>query len=91
MSVRPDVTVIIPAFNAGRFLHATLESVMAQAGVETEVVVVDDGSSDDTIAMVRTFGSRVRLIEGPHKGEQADEEGASRGVDHGFKGRSNGV
>lgn len=71
MSGNPEVSIIIPAFNAGRFLRATLESVISQENAATEIVVVDDGSTDDTVAVARCFGNRVRLIEGSHRGAQA--------------------
>lgn len=66
-----QVSVIVPAFNAARFLRATLESVRAQEGVELETIVVDDGSTDDTVSVARSFGERVRVIEGGHRGAQA--------------------
>jgi glycosyltransferase involved in cell wall biosynthesis len=65
-----SISVIIPAFNAGMFLRAALESVIAQSGVSTEIVVIDDGSTDDTAAVARGFGERVQLFEGEHKGAQ---------------------
>lgn len=67
----PEVSVVIPAFNAGRLLVDTLESVMSQQEVVTETVVVDDGSSDETVAVARSFGSHVRVVQGVHKGAQA--------------------
>lgn len=70
MSSRPEVSVIIPAFNAGRFLRATLESAISQ-DTPVEIVVVDDGSTDDTVAVARSFGDCVSVIEGPHRGAQA--------------------
>jgi glycosyltransferase involved in cell wall biosynthesis len=59
------VTVIVPAYNAARFLAATLESVVAQTYRHLEILVVDDGSSDETPKIVEQFtlaDSRVRLL-----------------------------
>ncbi len=56
------VTVIIPAFNAERYIRETLESVMAQTYRDVEVVVVDDGSRDRTAEIVRSFGDRVGYL-----------------------------
>ena len=56
------VTVIIPAFNAERYIRETLESVMAQTYPDVEVVVVDDGSRDRTAEIARSFGNRVRYL-----------------------------
>ena len=55
----PEVTVVIPAHNAGRTIDAALESVFAQTFKDVEVIVVDDGSTDDTASRVAAFGPRV--------------------------------
>jgi len=48
----PLVTVIIPAYNAGRTIAAALQSVVAQTCRDHETIVVDDGSTDDTALQV---------------------------------------
>ena len=55
----PEVTVLIPAHNAGRTIDAALQSVFAQTFTDVEVIVVDDGSTDDTESRVSAFGPRV--------------------------------
>ncbi len=63
----PSVSVLIPARNEEANIRAALESVLQCAGVELEVLVWDDGSTDSTAELVRgvaTRDSRVRLIEG---------------------------
>ncbi len=62
------VTVAIPAYNAERCLRETLESVLAQTLSPHEILVVDDGSSDGTEDIVRSFGDRVRYIKQPNQG-----------------------
>jgi len=64
----PLVSVIIPAYNTGRYLPETLESVFAQSYDNFEVIVIDDGSVDDTRDQVRAFGSRLTLLERAHEG-----------------------
>ncbi len=64
---QPDdlVSVVVPAYNAERYLAATLASALAQMHNNLEVIVVDDGSTDGTVAVVEAFMAadrRVRLI-----------------------------
>lgn len=59
--MNPAISVIIPAYNAERFLRATLESLRAQTFRDFETVVVDDGSTDNTSGVVREY-PEVRLI-----------------------------
>jgi glycosyltransferase involved in cell wall biosynthesis len=61
-----DVTVVIPTHNRAELLSRTLRSVLAQEDVELTVLVVDDGSVDDTEAAVRALGDpRVALVRHP--------------------------
>ena len=59
------VSVIIPAYNAERFLAETLESVFRQSWPQIEVIVVDDGSTDGTRALMGSYGSRMQAIYSP--------------------------
>lgn len=64
------ISIIIPAYNAGRTIEDTLSSALAQRGVELEVIVVDDGSTDGTAGAVERIceqDKRVRLIQ-QHQG-----------------------
>jgi glycosyltransferase involved in cell wall biosynthesis len=59
----PQVTVVVPTHNRSRLLGLTLRSILWQREVDLEVVVVDDGSRDDTAAVVAGFGDgRLRLV-----------------------------
>lgn len=57
--MNPLVSVVIPAFNAGAFIGEALESVRAQSYRPLEVIVVDDGSTDDTGAVVERFAAKA--------------------------------
>jgi glycosyltransferase involved in cell wall biosynthesis len=62
------LSVVIPAYNAARYIAEALESVLAQIGSDAEVLVVDDGSTDDTAAIAERFGAPVRVIRAEHGG-----------------------
>jgi glycosyltransferase involved in cell wall biosynthesis len=65
-----SVSVVIPCFNAGSTIAETITSALSQAGVDLDVIVVDDSSRDASMDVVRSFGS-VRVIRGPHRGASA--------------------
>src|SRR5215212_5856836 len=68
----PLISVIIPMRNAETYVDAAVRSVLAQNGVDFEVIVIDDGSTDRSVEMVRRIGDpRVRIIPGPKKGISA--------------------
>ncbi len=58
----PLVSVVIPCYNAGRWVGATLESVLAQSYRPLEIIVVDDGSTDDSSEVLRRFESAGALV-----------------------------
>ena len=57
-----SISVIIPAYNAEKYIGAALESALAQTRPAAEIIVVDDGSADGTAAVADGFGRPVRLI-----------------------------
>ncbi len=63
----PLVSVVIPCYNQGRFLRDALDSVFRQTHGSVEAIVVDDGSTDDTAAVARTFPA-ARYLEQPNAG-----------------------
>lgn len=65
------VTVVIPAYNAAGHIRRALDSVFAQTRKADEIIVVDDGSTDETAAIVRHYGQRVRLIQQANAGVSA--------------------
>ncbi|MCU1260510.1 MAG: glycosyl transferase, family 2, partial [Bryobacterales bacterium] len=65
------VSILVPAYNAGPWIRQCLDSALAQTYSATEVIVVDDGSTDGTAEAVRSYGNRVRFIESPHEGGNA--------------------
>jgi glycosyltransferase involved in cell wall biosynthesis len=67
----PLVSIIIPAFNAFDTLEESISSALAQKEVSTEIIVVDDGSTDGSALVARKFGSDLRLFKGPNEGVSA--------------------
>jgi glycosyltransferase involved in cell wall biosynthesis len=64
----PIVSVVIPVYNGERFISQTLDSVFAQTFQDFEVIVVDDGSTDGTEAVLRTYADRILYIKNDHGG-----------------------
>ena len=71
MAASPAVSVVIPAYNAAAFIEATLATVAAQTFDDFEVIVIDDGSTDDTAAVAERFlkahGLAGQTIKQPNK------------------------
>ena len=74
----PRVSVIIPAYNAAATIAGTVESVLAQTCQDFEIICVDDGSTDATVAIIKQFGERVRLIEQANSGPAAGRNNGAR-------------
>jgi glycosyltransferase involved in cell wall biosynthesis len=73
-STSPLVSVIIPAYNAEKFIARTLESVLSQTYKHIEVLVVNDGSTDRTVEIVEAFAQkdrRLRILHQPNLGATA--------------------
>ncbi|RTL46504.1 MAG: glycosyltransferase [Burkholderiales bacterium] len=76
------VSVVIPCYNAERYIAATLEAVLAQAGSELEVIVVDDGSRDGSAARVAREFPQVRLIRKANGGVAAARNAGIAAASH---------
>lgn len=68
MSTLGTVSVVIPCYNALRWIGATVDSVLCQSTPPLEVIVVDDGSTDGTADSVRRNFPQVRVLEQPNAG-----------------------
>ncbi|MGF1527261.1 MAG: glycosyltransferase family 2 protein [Candidatus Competibacterales bacterium] len=65
---RPGVSIVIPCWNAAAHVGAAIQSALAQRYPSVEVIVVDDGSTDQSGAVIGAFGERIRVATGPNGG-----------------------
>jgi glycosyltransferase involved in cell wall biosynthesis len=63
-----SVAIVTPSFNQGKYIRATIESVLAQRVRDVEYIVVDGGSTDETLDLLRGFGSQIRWVSEPDQG-----------------------
>ena len=73
------VSVIIPVFNGERFLREAVQSVLDQGDSSAEIIVVDDGSTDGTATVARSFAETVRYL---HQTNQGPAAARNRGIEH---------
>jgi Glycosyltransferases involved in cell wall biogenesis len=75
--LKPLVSILIPAYNAGEWISEALHSAVAQTWDSKEIIVVDDGSSDETAAIVSRFKSQgVQLLQQSNQGAAAARNSA---------------
>lgn len=60
--MKPEVSVIIPNYNGAPFLREAIDSALSQEGVEVEVIVVDDGSTDESRGIIESYGGSIRSV-----------------------------
>ena len=71
MASFPAVSVVIATYNRANFLAETIDSVLDQTFQDFELIVVDDGSTDDTANVLSTYGSRIRYFRQSNRGPSA--------------------
>ncbi len=62
------VSVIIPCYNAASWIAEAIDSCLAQTHRDTEIVVIDDGSTDATLRIIKSYGAKLRFETGAHHG-----------------------
>ena len=68
---RPKVSIITPTWNRATLLRETIDSILGQDFQDFEYLIIDDGSTDDTAALVRSYGDRVTYHWHANIGEAA--------------------
>ena len=71
MSDRPTISVLMPVYNGARYLKEAVESILAQTFSDFEIIAVDDGSTDDSLAILQKLAqvdSRIRIVSRPNTG-----------------------
>ena len=66
--ISPSVSVVIPVYNGTNYLREAIDSVLNQTYSNYEIIVVDDGSTDETWALIQSYGSKVRGIRQENRG-----------------------
>ncbi|RKK02236.1 glycosyltransferase [Pseudoroseomonas wenyumeiae] len=71
MDSRPvaSISVVVPTYNRAALLPATLDAILSQTLRPLEVIIVDDGSTDDTAAVLARYGRRLRVLRVPNGGD----------------------
>jgi glycosyltransferase involved in cell wall biosynthesis len=77
---QPKVTIVTPSFNQGGFIQRTIESVINQTYPNIEYFVIDGGSKDETVDILKSYGNKFEWVSEPDKGHaHAINKGFSRG------------
>src|SRR3990167_10650996 len=71
MPVYPRVTIVTPSFQQGKYIKATIDSVLAQNYPDIEYIVMDGGSTDGTLDILRSYGNRIIWKSAPDNGQAA--------------------
>lgn len=71
MNPKPLVSILIPCYNAERWIAQAIQSALDQTYTNKEVIVVDDGSSDRSLEIIKSFGDRIRWETGENRGGNA--------------------
>lgn len=75
----PRYSVIMPAYNTGAYIAEAIESVLSQSVSDWELIIIDDGSTDNTAHIARGFhDARIRFIQQANQGLQAVRNRGSR-------------
>lgn len=67
----PLVSIIIPCYNAATWIREAIDSCLCQTYSPIKIIVIDDGSTDNSLAIIKSFGNHIRYETGPNRGGSA--------------------
>ena len=74
----PLISIIMPVYNGEKFIQDAIDSVFAQTVSDFELIVVDDGSTDATLAILEAYGDRLTVLRQQNSGHAAARNAAAR-------------
>ena len=60
--MKPTVSVVMPVYNAEKYLAQAIQSILDQTYAVSEIICIDDKSTDETLAILESFGDAIRVI-----------------------------
>ncbi|MBR1610079.1 MAG: glycosyltransferase family 2 protein, partial [Methanobrevibacter sp.] len=77
----PKISVILPVFNSEKFIKKSVESVLSQTLDDFELIIVNDGSTDNTLNIINSFkDSRIKILNQSNQGPGAARNAAFKVV-----------
>ena len=67
----PKISIITPVYNRGVLIKETIDSILDQSYPNLEYIVVNDGSTDDSLKVIRKYGNKLKVINQENQGETA--------------------
>lgn len=72
MKAKPLISVIMPCYNSAAYINPAIESIISQSFENWELIIIDDGSSDDSLDVIHSFNDpRIKVLKKPHLGVSA--------------------
>lgn len=69
MLSKPLVSIVIPSFNHANYLDGAIDSILSQSYDNIELIVIDDGSTDNSLEVLRVYGSRIKMFSQENVGQ----------------------
>jgi glycosyltransferase involved in cell wall biosynthesis len=72
----PKVSIVVPSYNHARYIESTISSILNQDYKNLEIIVIDDGSTDSSVSILKTFGEKIVLVLQQNQGQAATRNNA---------------